>query len=112
VSRPASFAVNGLLLAAVAVTVAPLLWMVSASLMPAGQSNTFPPPWLPSAPTLANYRELFARIGVGRYSSQRGGGRGRHRPVAAVQRQRRLRVRQAVVRRAWTGSSGRFWRRW
>jgi multiple sugar transport system permease protein len=66
-SRPASFAVNGLLLTAAAVSVAPLAWMVSASLMPAGQSNTFPPPWFPSTPTLANYRELFARVGVGRY---------------------------------------------
>jgi multiple sugar transport system permease protein len=66
-SRPASFAVNGLLLTAAAVSVAPLAWMVSASLMPTGQSNTFPPPWFPSAPTLANYRELFARVGVGRY---------------------------------------------
>ena len=66
-NRPASLAVNGLLLAAAAISVAPLLWMLSASLMPAGQSNTFPPPWVAAAPTLANYRELFARVGVGRY---------------------------------------------
>ena len=66
-NRPAAFAVNGLLLAAAAISVAPLLWMLSASLMPAGQSNVFPPPWVPAAPTLANYRELFARLGVGRY---------------------------------------------
>jgi multiple sugar transport system permease protein len=66
-NRSARFAVNGLLLGAAALSVAPLLWMLSASLMPAGQSNTFPPPWIPSAPTLANYRELFARVGVGRY---------------------------------------------
>jgi len=66
-NRSASWAVNGLLVGAAAISVAPLLWMVSASLMPAGQSNTFPPPWIPSAPTLANYRELFARFGVSRY---------------------------------------------
>jgi multiple sugar transport system permease protein len=65
--RPASFVVNGLLLAACAISVAPLLWMLSASLMPTGQSNTFPPPLIPSQPTLGNYRELFARIGVARY---------------------------------------------
>ena len=66
-NRTPRFAVNGLLLVAAAISVAPLLWMLSASLMPAGQSNTFPPPWFPSTPTLANYRELFARVGVGRY---------------------------------------------
>jgi multiple sugar transport system permease protein len=65
--RSASWAVNGLLLGAASISVAPLLWMVSASLMPAGQSNAFPPPWVPSAPTLDNYRELFAQFGVGRY---------------------------------------------
>jgi multiple sugar transport system permease protein len=67
VNRPAAFAVNGLLLAAAAISVAPLLWMLSASLMPAGESNAFPPPWLPSAPTLANYHKLFEQVGVGRY---------------------------------------------
>jgi multiple sugar transport system permease protein len=66
-NRPASLAVNGLLLAAAAISLAPLGWMLSASLMPLGQSNAFPPPWLPQTPTLANYRELFARVGVSRY---------------------------------------------
>jgi multiple sugar transport system permease protein len=66
-ARPAAWAVNALLVASAAISVAPLAWMLSASLMPAGQSNSFPPPWLPSPPTLANYRELFARVGVGRY---------------------------------------------
>jgi multiple sugar transport system permease protein len=66
-SRSASWAVNGLLIAASALSVAPLLWMVSASLMPLGQSNTFPPPLVPPAPTLDNYRDLFTRFGVGHY---------------------------------------------
>jgi len=49
------------------VTVAPLLWMLSVSLMPAGAASHFPPPLLPARITLANYRELFERIGVGHY---------------------------------------------
>jgi multiple sugar transport system permease protein len=59
--------VNGLLLAAAAVTLFPLFWMVSTSLMPPGESTTFPPPLLPSHATLGNYRELFAHAGLGRY---------------------------------------------
>ncbi len=41
------------------VTIAPLLWMVSVSLMPRGLATTYPPPLWPSQPTLANYRELL-----------------------------------------------------
>jgi multiple sugar transport system permease protein len=59
--------VNGLLLAAGAVTLAPLLWMVSASFMAPGEASTFPPPLLPSRATLANYRELFAHAGIAKY---------------------------------------------
>jgi multiple sugar transport system permease protein len=59
--------VNGLLIAAAAVTLFPLFWMVSTSLMPQGESTTFPPPLLPSHATLGNYRELFAHAGLGRY---------------------------------------------
>ena len=59
--------VNGLLIAAAAVTLFPLFWMVSTSLMPPGESTTFPPPLLPSHATLGNYRELFAHAGLGRY---------------------------------------------
>ncbi len=59
--------VNGLLIAAAAITLFPLFWMVSTSLMPPGESTTFPPPLLPSHATLGNYRELFAHAGLGRY---------------------------------------------
>ena len=45
-------------------TLAPLAWMVSASLMPTGEANTFPPRLLPSAPTLAHYVELFTRLNL------------------------------------------------
>lgn len=59
--------VNGLLIAASFIALFPLLWMASVSFMPPGFSSTFPPPLLPQQPTLANYRELFARAGMARY---------------------------------------------
>ena len=48
-------------------TAFPLLWMLSASFMPQGEASQFPPPLLPSAPTLEHYRALFARGDMGRY---------------------------------------------
>ena len=52
-----------------AVTLLPLLWMVSASFMPTGEAAALPPRLLPSAPTLAHYRALFERLDVGRYAA-------------------------------------------
>ena len=40
--------------------------MVSASLMPTGEASSLPPHLVPSAPTLAHYRDLFTRLDVGR----------------------------------------------
>ena len=65
--RLARWLVNGALLGCAAVAVLPLLWMLSASLMPAGSASSLPPPLLPTQPTLDNYRALFARAGMGRY---------------------------------------------
>lgn len=59
--------INGLLVGATVVTLFPLLWMLSVSLMAPGEASTFPPPLLPSQPTLDNYRELFGHAGMGRY---------------------------------------------
>ena len=53
--------VNGLLLAAAALTLFPLLWMVSVSLMSPGEASSYPPPLVPQRATLGNYRELFGR---------------------------------------------------
>ena len=50
-------------------TLAPLLWMVSASLMPAGEATAAPPRLWPSAPTLAHYDALFTRLNVWRYAA-------------------------------------------
>jgi len=49
-----------------ALTLAPLLWMLSASFMPTGDATVFPPHLLPSAPTLEHYRALFTRLDVTR----------------------------------------------
>ena len=62
----AGLAVNGLLLGLAAMTLVPLLWMVSVSLMAPGEAATFPPPLVPSRVTLANYGDLFERVGMGR----------------------------------------------
>jgi len=63
----AGLIVNGLLLGTAAVSLFPLLWMVSVSLMSPGEASTFPPPLLPRDATLGNYRELFAHGGMARY---------------------------------------------
>lgn len=50
----------GVLVAALAVVVAlPLVWMVNVSLMAKGAAASYPPPFWPAHPTLANYRELL-----------------------------------------------------
>ena len=63
----AALVVNGLLAGAAVVTVAPLVWMVSVSFMSPGTAAALPPPLVPGQPTVANYRELFAHAGMGRY---------------------------------------------
>ncbi len=65
--RLATTLLHAALLGVAALTAFPLLWMVSASLMPAGEASAFPPPLVPSAPTLEHYRALFARADMGRY---------------------------------------------
>jgi multiple sugar transport system permease protein len=68
-SRPRlqAWLVNGTLIVAAALTLFPLLWMVSVSLMPTGASSSAPPPIFPAHATLVHYRELFAAQYLGRY---------------------------------------------
>jgi multiple sugar transport system permease protein len=54
------------LVAVTAATLLPLAWMVSASFMKTGESMSLPFPLLPSEPTLTHYRDLFARLDLGR----------------------------------------------
>ncbi|HTX54545.1 MAG TPA: hypothetical protein VMD08_14140, partial [Candidatus Baltobacteraceae bacterium] len=65
--RFASAIINGLLIGLTVVSLFPLVWMLSVSFMPAGAAGMFPPPLFPTAPTLANYRELFLRAGMLRF---------------------------------------------
>jgi multiple sugar transport system permease protein len=65
-SRAQALLVNGALAVFALLALAPLAWMVSVSFMATGQASAFPPPLLPDAATLDNYRELFARTGIGR----------------------------------------------
>ena len=56
-----------LLLLGAVVALLPMLWMVSASLMPTGEASAYPPRLLPSRATLEHYEALFTRLAVGRY---------------------------------------------
>ena len=59
--------VNGALIALAVITLFPLAWMVSVSVMAPGEASSSPPPLVPASPTLASYRELFNRAAVGRH---------------------------------------------
>lgn len=67
--RPiATIAIWSALLSATAVALVPMLWMVSASFMPPGEANTYPPHFLPTHATTEHYRALFTRLELGRYA--------------------------------------------
>ncbi len=57
----------GALAVGVALTLLPLLWMLAASLMPAGEANHYPPRLWPSTVTFEHYIALFTRLDLGRY---------------------------------------------
>jgi multiple sugar transport system permease protein len=65
--RAAAILVNAALAVVAALALAPLAWMLSVSFMQPGEASAYPPPLLPAHATLANYRELFAHAGMGRY---------------------------------------------
>lgn len=48
------------------VTIAPLIWMLSASFMPTGQASAFPPPFFPKEFTWDHYASLFTRMNLSR----------------------------------------------
>lgn len=64
--RTESILLHAVLIAGAVVTLFPLFWMVSASVMTTGEATTLPPHVVPHAPTLAQYRELFLRLNIGR----------------------------------------------
>ena len=66
-ARLTTVALHVVLVLGALVTLTPLLWMVSASFMSPGESNSFPPRLLPQVPTLQNYVDLFTRLNLARY---------------------------------------------
>jgi multiple sugar transport system permease protein len=62
----ASLALHAVLIVTALLTILPLVWMVMASLMPAGEASSEPPPFFPSHVTFEHYRELFVRLNLGR----------------------------------------------
>jgi multiple sugar transport system permease protein len=66
-ARFPALALHATLVLGALVTLTPLLWMVSASFMSPGESNSFPPRLLPAVPTLQNYVDLFTRLNLARY---------------------------------------------
>lgn len=57
----------GLLIAIIAVEIAPILWMLSTSLKPEGQIMSPGVRWIPSQFTLENYRQMFKTFAVARW---------------------------------------------
>jgi multiple sugar transport system permease protein len=57
----------GLLIGGAIIALLPTVWMISASFMTTGEANSYPPHFLPHAPTLEHYRTLFQRLSLGRY---------------------------------------------
>ena len=59
--------IYGLLAIGCAISLLPMIWMVSASLMEPGAANQFPPRLFPERVTFEHYRALFTRLNLGRY---------------------------------------------
>lgn len=65
---PAASALVYLLLVLGAVmALLPMIWMLSASLMPSGEASSYPPRFFPSRVTFDHYLDLFTRLDLGRY---------------------------------------------
>jgi multiple sugar transport system permease protein len=67
--RAKSIGLHALLLLLAVITMAPLVWMLAASFMSTGEASTFPPPFLPSHPTVQQYVGLFTRLNVAHYAA-------------------------------------------
>jgi len=65
--RTAKILLYVLLLVGAAISLLPMFWMVSASLMPSGEASTFPPHFVPTTITFEHYMALFTRLSIGRY---------------------------------------------
>jgi len=66
-ARPLQLLIHLVLGVWLALTLVPLVWMVSASFMPSGQASQYPPHLLPGELSLGHYADLFSRLQLGRY---------------------------------------------
>ncbi|MGB2870151.1 MAG: carbohydrate ABC transporter permease [Bacteroidota bacterium] len=65
--RTRSFLLHGTMVMIAVLTLTPGLWMVSASLMPAGEASMYPPSLIPTRISFEHYVTLFTRLDVARY---------------------------------------------
>ena len=65
--RAATLSLYALMVLGALLSLLPMVWMVSASLMPAGEASTYPPRLFPRTVTLEHYVALFTRLNLGRY---------------------------------------------
>ena len=65
--RPSSVLLHAGLVLGALIALLPMLWMISASLMPAGQASSYPPRLIPERVTFEHYTALFTRLDLGRY---------------------------------------------
>ncbi len=64
--RAAKIALYAQLALGAVLALVPMMWMVSASLMPAGEASTYPPRLIPRHVTFEHYVALFTRLDLGR----------------------------------------------
>jgi len=65
--RFARILLYSLLILGAVMALLPMVWMVSASLMPSGEASTYPPRFFPTRVTFDHYADLFTRLNLGRY---------------------------------------------
>lgn len=64
---------RALILAAMAIALFPVLWLVATSFKPYDEWASSPPHWLPAEPTLQNYRIVFAPDAARRFAAGQAG---------------------------------------
>jgi multiple sugar transport system permease protein len=64
--RTARIGLYFLLILGAVLAMLPMIWMLSASLMPTGEASTYPPRFFPSRITFEHYTDLFTRLNLGR----------------------------------------------
>jgi multiple sugar transport system permease protein len=61
-----SIALHLFIIVTALITLAPFIWMISASFMTTGEAGVYPPKFIPDHPTLQQYKDLFSRLDIAR----------------------------------------------